>query len=490
MCVCKQKPLIFFLATYRLDSQSKVSRFDYALLASICPTFMSRCHLNKQCLTSKWNHISSCLKLQMVNTALNSVFPPLISNICFFTLYLSGPHVKVPVFYSCQHILGYFSFVAEAISKNIPHKSLFPLNVYLCVVRKAPSLPLSFVLALSQCAACRVLYTGLMCARFLSQKAVIASVSPDVLYLFRVQAVCQHDLRSDFSQTLLFRGTRSKPCSSFVFWMLCLNSAFWTRALIFSANTTRIFEGSRIVKTGMVSGSSEFYHFFVAWLSGNDLFLFVFFSAYDFSGVLSRHGSHQLWFLYLDVLWHPFLHCLHGNRDGPLLQCQPGDNGVSGDEHLARRLGHQRRCYLFFAQFCGSHTDASEHPQPHLFLCPREDQPRADSPDSRLQNKQRGETVNTGGRGGRERERGRWRPRWGTGSEEEKEQDGTREWGKASEQHSRQSAGNLHVCIHPRGRRQKAYNGGTYSICGFWRAARQSREEPHRCGCSIHSGAA
>uniref|UniRef100_A0AAQ5ZGT4 Receptor-type tyrosine-protein phosphatase gamma n=1 Tax=Amphiprion ocellaris TaxID=80972 RepID=A0AAQ5ZGT4_AMPOC len=55
-----------------------------------------------------------------------------------------------------------------------------------------------------------------------SMKAVITDVSPEVLYLFRVQAVCQHDLRSDFSQTLLFR-----------------------------ANTTRIFEGSRIVKTGM-----------------------------------------------------------------------------------------------------------------------------------------------------------------------------------------------------------------------------------------------
>ncbi|CAJ1050651.1 receptor-type tyrosine-protein phosphatase gamma [Xyrichtys novacula] len=55
-----------------------------------------------------------------------------------------------------------------------------------------------------------------------SMRAVITNVSPDILYLFRVQAVCQHDLRSDFSQTLLFR-----------------------------ANTTRIFEGSRIVKTGM-----------------------------------------------------------------------------------------------------------------------------------------------------------------------------------------------------------------------------------------------
>ncbi|XP_013987792.1 receptor-type tyrosine-protein phosphatase gamma [Salmo salar] len=55
-----------------------------------------------------------------------------------------------------------------------------------------------------------------------NMKAVITHVSSDILYLFRVQAVCQRDLRSDFSQTLLFR-----------------------------ANTTRIFEGTRIVKTGM-----------------------------------------------------------------------------------------------------------------------------------------------------------------------------------------------------------------------------------------------
>ncbi|KAL7833047.1 hypothetical protein SRHO_G00300650 [Serrasalmus rhombeus] len=53
-------------------------------------------------------------------------------------------------------------------------------------------------------------------------RAVITRMFPDVLYLFRVQALCQRDQRSDFSQTLLFR-----------------------------ANTTRIFEGSRIVKTGM-----------------------------------------------------------------------------------------------------------------------------------------------------------------------------------------------------------------------------------------------
>ncbi|XP_076605770.1 receptor-type tyrosine-protein phosphatase gamma-like isoform X2 [Chaetodon auriga] len=53
-------------------------------------------------------------------------------------------------------------------------------------------------------------------------EAVISPVSPDVLYLFRVQAVCMNDMRSDFSQSMLFR-----------------------------ANTTRIFEGTRIVKTGM-----------------------------------------------------------------------------------------------------------------------------------------------------------------------------------------------------------------------------------------------
>nr|XP_057910355.1 receptor-type tyrosine-protein phosphatase gamma-like isoform X3 [Doryrhamphus excisus] len=53
-------------------------------------------------------------------------------------------------------------------------------------------------------------------------EAVISPVSADVLYLFRVQAVCTNDMRSDFSQSMLFR-----------------------------ANTTRIFEGTRIVKTGM-----------------------------------------------------------------------------------------------------------------------------------------------------------------------------------------------------------------------------------------------
>ncbi|KAI1890937.1 hypothetical protein AGOR_G00158730 [Albula goreensis] len=57
-------------------------------------------------------------------------------------------------------------------------------------------------------------------------EAIITPVSPDVLYLFRVQAVCRNDMRSDFSQSMLFR-----------------------------ANTTRIFEGTRIVKTGMPTAS-------------------------------------------------------------------------------------------------------------------------------------------------------------------------------------------------------------------------------------------
>ncbi|XP_069499852.1 receptor-type tyrosine-protein phosphatase gamma isoform X2 [Ambystoma mexicanum] len=55
-------------------------------------------------------------------------------------------------------------------------------------------------------------------------KAVINHVSPAILYLFRVQAVCRNDMRSDFSQTMLFQ-----------------------------ANTTRIFEGTRIVKTGVIN---------------------------------------------------------------------------------------------------------------------------------------------------------------------------------------------------------------------------------------------
>lgn len=62
------------------------------------------------------------------------------------------------------------------------------------------------------CTIClHVVLSVYVCASFLLQKAVITNVSPDILYLFRVQAVCQHDLRSDFSQTLLFRGTWSKP---------------------------------------------------------------------------------------------------------------------------------------------------------------------------------------------------------------------------------------------------------------------------------------
>ncbi|CAH2313006.1 receptor-type tyrosine- phosphatase gamma isoform X2 [Pelobates cultripes] len=57
-------------------------------------------------------------------------------------------------------------------------------------------------------------------------KIIINHVSPDILYLFRVQAVCRYDMRSDFSQTMLFQD-----------------------------NTTRVFEGTRIVKTGVPTAS-------------------------------------------------------------------------------------------------------------------------------------------------------------------------------------------------------------------------------------------
>uniref|UniRef100_A0A2K5NB79 Receptor-type tyrosine-protein phosphatase gamma n=1 Tax=Cercocebus atys TaxID=9531 RepID=A0A2K5NB79_CERAT len=46
-------------------------------------------------------------------------------------------------------------------------------------------------------------------------KATISHVSPDSLYLFRVQAVCRNDMRSDFSQTMLFQGEAGFPsCAS------------------------------------------------------------------------------------------------------------------------------------------------------------------------------------------------------------------------------------------------------------------------------------
>lgn len=44
---------------------------------------------------------------------------------------------------------------------------------------------------------------------FFKQKAIISHVSPDILYLFRVQAVCRNEMRSDFSQTMLFQGKKS-----------------------------------------------------------------------------------------------------------------------------------------------------------------------------------------------------------------------------------------------------------------------------------------
>lgn len=54
----------------------------------------------------------------------------------------------------------------------------------------------------------------LLCFWFMCflQEAVISPVSPDVLYLFRVQAVCMNDMRSDFSQSMLFRGNADVSC--------------------------------------------------------------------------------------------------------------------------------------------------------------------------------------------------------------------------------------------------------------------------------------
>lgn len=163
----------------------------------------------------------------MVNTAVNSMCPQFISNV-------SSPS-NFQGAYQC--IVVYFGLIAGANSEYtakmfISLKCLFVCSMSKC---KAPSLPVSFVLALSQYGACTGLSTQAwcvhVCACFLLQKAVITNVSPDVLYLFRVQAVCQHDLRSDFSQTLLFRGTWSKPYRLFVFWMVCLHPAYWTCVL-------------------------------------------------------------------------------------------------------------------------------------------------------------------------------------------------------------------------------------------------------------------
>uniref|UniRef100_A0A8C1KNY0 protein-tyrosine-phosphatase n=1 Tax=Cyprinus carpio TaxID=7962 RepID=A0A8C1KNY0_CYPCA len=62
-----------------------------------------------------------------------------------------------------------------------------------------------------------------------STRAVITLVSPDVLYLFRVQAVCQRDQRSDFSQTLLFKGlTHFKWLSQLLINYCCYTNFFRT----------------------------------------------------------------------------------------------------------------------------------------------------------------------------------------------------------------------------------------------------------------------
>lgn len=68
---------------------------------------------------------------------------------------------------------------------------------------------------------------------FFKQKAIISHVSPDILYLFRVQAVCRNEMRSDFSQTMLFQGKKTNMHTYFYIKWLCvcltfpLQSAIW-----------------------------------------------------------------------------------------------------------------------------------------------------------------------------------------------------------------------------------------------------------------------
>lgn len=85
----------------------------------------------------------------------------------------------------CIHF--YFLFPPDVLSGN--------QIVHLCIQRDL-SEPLSSLPSFLMCVSC-------VCV---VQEAIISPVSPDVLYLFRVQAVCMNDMRSDFSQSMLFRG--------------------------------------------------------------------------------------------------------------------------------------------------------------------------------------------------------------------------------------------------------------------------------------------
>lgn len=67
---------------------------------------------------------------------------------------------------------------------------------------------------------------------FFKQKAIISHVSPDILYLFRVQAVCRNEMRSDFSQTMLFQG--KKPTYIFLHWTILCFFLHWTILCLFN----------------------------------------------------------------------------------------------------------------------------------------------------------------------------------------------------------------------------------------------------------------
>lgn len=216
------------------------------------------CHLNSQCWTPLLKHACNCLKSQMVNSALYCT----VSSIHLKHLFLHPVSFRS----SCEgldvlQLPAYFVLIcSHCWSKQ--QKCLFSLNGCLCV------LCLNVKHLVCRCH---------LSLHWASMQHVQSSLHrPDVSTCVHVSS-CRRRLSptcplmsctcSEFRQCVsMICGVISvKRCSSevhsqdlqlAVFWMVCLNPAFWTCSH-FSANTTRIFEGSRIVKTGMVSGSAK-----------------------------------------------------------------------------------------------------------------------------------------------------------------------------------------------------------------------------------------
>lgn len=162
------------------------------------------------------------------------------------------------MFYNRQRLLLYFGLIAGANSQYFIY---FPLNVCLCVV----------------CLNVK----HLVCVLWASMQRVQSSIrGPDVSTCVRVCPLAEgRDHRVSWcpvpvqsaggvsawstewfqSNVALQRyALRTLQLVCILDAMLCPEACLLTlRTLVFSANTTRIFEGSRIVKTGMVSGSAE-----------------------------------------------------------------------------------------------------------------------------------------------------------------------------------------------------------------------------------------